>query len=284
MKRPPVSDRSVLITGCSSGIGKSTAALLKAEGWKVYAAARKDADLEMLSAEGYTPIQLDVSSESSIQTAAKAVLHDNDGKLGGLVNNAGLGITGAMEDLSWNAMSMQMNVNTIGMQLLSNQFIPAFRQAGNGRIVNISSVLGRVSIPFAGMYCASKFAMEAMSDAMRMEVRAAGIGVSLIEPGPIQSQFRPNAAALINEHVDTSNSAFKDYYASHVENRLLKNHDDQPFMLPPEAVAKKIRHALVSGNPRRRYCVTVPAYGGAWLRRLAPYSVLDWLCGRRLNS
>jgi short-subunit dehydrogenase len=200
----------------------------------------------------------------------------SDGKLGGLVNNAGVAQFGAVEDLTRDAVRRQFEINTFGALEVSNRLIPHFRSCGKGRIVNVSSVYGRVTAPMVGCYCASKYAMEAFSDAMRIELKTEGIAVSLIEPGPIYSDFRTKSADHSIAAIDMHGGRYEARY----ERRMRKAKAGQKkdfFTRPPEAVAVKIAHALESGRPRSRYCVTIPAYLGAFLRRFAPDSLLDRL-------
>jgi NAD(P)-dependent dehydrogenase (short-subunit alcohol dehydrogenase family) len=279
MRYPPVSSKTVLITGCSSGIGAATAALLRNHGWTVIPTARKDEDLDRLRSDGFSPVRLDTSADESVRRAAEQALDLSGGHLGALVNNAGFGQPGAVEDLTRDTLRYQFETNLVGMQDLTNRLIPAFRNQGCGRIVNISSVVGRVSLPFFGAYSATKFAMEALSDAMRVELRGTGIAVSLVEPGPIDTRFGPNAADKAEADIDIDGSRFGNAY----RDALTRYRDDRPaavFMKPPEAVAKKIRHALESSRPRTRYKVTIPAYLGAFLSRFAP----DWAIDRMMAT
>jgi NAD(P)-dependent dehydrogenase (short-subunit alcohol dehydrogenase family) len=277
MRYPLVASRFVLITGCSSGIGLATALHLREHGWTVLPTARRKEDLDMLAGHGFTPITLDVGDEASVTDAAHAALDRCHGALGGLVNNAGFAQYGAVEDLSRDALRRQFEVNVFGMQQLSNLLVPSFRQQGRGRIVNVSSVYGRVSAPMVGAYCASKYAVEALADAMRVELRGTGVALSLIEPGPIETEFRRNAAAQSLAHLETSTGRFSARYESSFNRAQDKVRKPKPFSAPPEAVARKIRHALVSARPKRRYCVTFPAYLGAFVRRFAPDALLDLL-------
>jgi len=276
MKFPLIENRTVVVTGCSTGIGLATAELLKARGWRVAATARKPADVESLAGQGFEAVQLDISNEASVAAAAAHVLEVFDGKVGAVVNNAGFGQMGAVEDLSRDVLRYQFEVNVIGLQDLTNRLIPSMRREGRGRIVNISSVLGRVSLPFMGAYSATKFALEALSDAMRVELRGTGIGVCLVEPGPIASAFRENAAGRAKSTLEPENTQHRDYYQKEMKRREMQNQNPDPFTLGPEAVAKKILHAVTSPHPKSRYKVTLPAYGGAMLARLAP----DWLLDR----
>ena len=195
MKVPSVKNKSVLVTGCSSGIGLATAKLLRKKGWRVFPTARKSEDLESLRKAGFEAVELDISSSKSVAAAIAVVLEKTKGCPGAVVNNAGFGMPGAIEDLTRDAMRDQFEVNLFGLQELTNLLIPVFRKQGCGRIVNVSSVVGRLSLPFMGIYSASKFALEAVSDALRVELSADGIGVSLVEPGPISTRFSNRSPA-----------------------------------------------------------------------------------------
>ena len=281
MKFPRVESRSVLITGCSTGIGLATARLLRDRGWQIVPTARKPADLDQLRAEGFTPVALDVADSASVGTAAAAALKLVDGRLGALVNNAGYGQPGALEDLSREAMRYQFEVNVLGLQELTNQFIPLFRRQGFGRIINVSSVLGRIPLPLMGAYVASKYAVEGLSDALRIELRGSGVAVVIIEPGPIATGFRPTTAAFGWKHLTDAQSPFVNIYQKMAAGEREPKTRDR-FMAPPEAVAKKILHALESSRPCTRYPVTAVAWAGAILRRLAPDALVDRLVSGRL--
>ncbi len=285
MKYPLVSTRTVLVTGCSSGIGLATARLLRNHGWVVLPTARKREDLDRLQAEGFKPVELDVGDGASVRRAAKEALDHFGGRVGALVNNAGYGQPGAVEDLSREVMRHQFEVNVFGLQELTNLLIPTFREQGYGRIVNISSVVGRVAIPFMGIYAASKWAVEALSDALRVELRGTGIAVALVEPGPIATAFHDNAVERAKSQIDkVGQSRFADRYRRQIAGERTESSLSAPFEKPPEAVARKILHALESPRPHTRYPVTFPAYGGAFLRRFAPDWLLDEIMARRLKS
>ena len=283
MKASPVLHKSVLITGCSTGIGLAAARMLRESGWQVLPTARKPDDLAMLREEGFTPVELDVAQSGSVASAAEQALQLMEGKLGAVVNNAGFGQPGAMEDLTRDAMRDQFEVNVFGLQELTNRFVPVFRKQGYGRIVNVSSVLGRISLPFMGIYSASKFAVEAMSDAMRVELRGTGISVSIVEPGPIETAFRDTSKARGEKQLQSVKSEFVDRYRKELDAMEPGKKMSHLFMAPPEAVGLKITHALESSHPKRRYCVTFPAYAGAFMARFAPAAVVDWLMSKRLN-
>lgn len=278
MKYPPVPEKTVLVTGCSSGIGAATANVLRDAGWTVFPTARKQADLNRLEADGFHPVALDTADEVSVARAAETVLQQVEGRLGGVVNNAGFGQGGAVEDLSREALRYQFEVNLIGMQDLTNRLIPAFRRQGAGRIVNVGSIVGKISLPFFGAYSASKFAMEGLSDAMRVELQPTGISVSVVEPGPIATRFSENAGARADTTLQDPASPFEDLYRKERERREQPGQDrNARFRLPPEAVAEKIRHALESSRPKTRYPVTFPAHLGVVMKRFLPDRFIDWI-------
>lgn len=276
MKFPIVSEKTVLVTGCSSGIGQATARLLRQNGWQVIPTARKTTDLEKLRAEGFAPLNLDMADSASIQAAVKAVLEQFNGQLGALVNNAGYGQPGAMEDLTRDIMRAQFETNLFGLQELTNGFIPVFRRQGYGRIVNLSSVVGRVALPFMGIYSASKYAVEAISDVMRVELDSSGIAVCLIEPGPIDTSFGVNAVHEGEMRLDMKRSIFgKDYQKRFSDGPDRRRTASDLFRKPPEAVAKKILRCLESERPPIRSGVTIPAHVGALMSRFAPDRLVD---------
>ncbi len=268
--------KAVLITGCSSGIGRAAARQLQARGYRVFASARKAEDVAGLRQAGFESLRIDLTEPASIHEAVATVLEATGGRLYGLFNNAGFGIPGAVEDLSRRALRAQFEVNLFGTLELTNAVLPSMREHGEGRIVQNSSVLGLAAFPFRGAYNASKFALEGISDTLRMELRGSGVHLSLIEPGPIISRFRDNAHAAYREYIDAEHSRFRDSYRA-MEKRLLTEGPAVPFTLPPEAVVKKLIHALESPRPRIRYYVTTPTYLFAVARRLLPYRWMDWL-------
>ena len=271
--------KTILITGCSSGIGHCAARGLQARGWRVFASARQPEDLARLQAEGLEALALDLRDSDSIQKAALAVLERTGGRLDALFNNAGYGQPGAVEDVSRAALQEQFETNVFGTHELTNQFIPIMRRQGGGRILYTSSVLGLVAFPYRGAYVASKFALEGLADTLRLELAGTGIHVCLIEPGPILSRFRDNAHAAYGRHPPDETSPHRPQYAA-LESRLTKTGPTAPFTLPPEAVLKRVIHALESPRPRARYPVTVPTYLFAALRRLLPARTLDALLRR----
>ncbi len=272
---PVPTERAILITGCSSGIGRSLAQGLTARGHRVFAGARKEADVQALRAAGLEGLQLDLDDPESITTAVAQVLDATGNRLFGLVNNGAYGQPGAVEDLSREALRRQFETNVFGTQELINQVLPVFRAQNAGRIVQISSILGFMCLTYRGAYNASKYALEALSDTLRLELRDTDIHVSLIEPGPIRSRFRENAYREFRAHVDIAASAHRDKYAAVIAR--LESHDDVPFTLPPEAMLRPVIKALESSRPRPRYRVTVPTHVFAPIKRLLPDRWFDRL-------
>ncbi len=270
------SSKSILITGCSSGIGRCVAQGLHARGYRVFATARKAADVADLQLHGMESLLLDLDDSASIHAAVVEVLTRTDGTLYALFNNAGYGQPGAVEDLRRDVIRAQFETNLFGMLELTNRIIPIMRAQGQGRIIQNSSLLGLVALPYRGAYNASKFAMEGLTDTLRLELAGSGIHVSLIEPGPIKSRFRTNAHAAYQRNITPEHSAHRTRYPG-LEKRLTKVGPAAPFTLPPEAVLKKVIHALESPRPKMRYYVTVPSHFFALIRRLLPGGAMDWV-------
>ncbi|NNG12027.1 MAG: SDR family oxidoreductase [Halobacteria archaeon] len=269
-----MTDRSVLITGCSSGIGRCVADGLAARGYRVFASARKPEDVDRLQADGLESLQLDLSSSLSIATAVDEVLARTGGKLYALFNNGAYGQPGAVEDLSRALLCELFETNLFGWHELTNRVLPVMRRQGHGRIIHNSSVLGFVALPFRGAYVASKYALEGLTDTLRLELRDTDIHVVLVQPGPIISRFRANAYAAFKRNIDSETSVYRDSYLE-MERRLTTEGPVVPFTLPPEAVLRKVIQALESNKPRARYYVTFPTYLFATLKRLLPQRILD---------
>ena len=270
--------KSILITGCSSGIGRCLADGLRQRGYRVFATARKSGDVAQLLADGFEALPLDLDSSQSIRDAVETVLNRTQGKLYALINNGAYGQPGAVEDLSRDTLRKQFETNLFGTQELTNHVIPAMRAQREGRIIQLSSILGIIGLGYRGAYTATKFALEALSDTMRLELHGTHIHISLIEPGPITSRFRENAFAAYKANIDAEHSAHRDYYAQ-VEKRL-GGSKPLPFTLPPEAVLEKVIHALESRRPKLRYPVTFPTHLFVVLRRLLPARLLDKILRR----
>lgn len=275
--------KTILITGCSSGIGYCVAKALHARGYRVFATARKRDRVEMLLAEGLESFRLDLTDSNSIHFAFEEVMRRTDGELYALFNNGAYGLPGAVEDLNRDALRAQFETNVFGWQELTNLAIPVMRRQGYGRIIQNSSVLGFVSLPFRGAYNASKYAIEGLSDTLRLELRGTNIYVSLIEPGPIASQFRMNAVKALAKYIDIENSFHREKYQG-VLARLNKPGPAVPFTLPPEAVLKRVIHALEAAKPQPRYYVTFPTYLFGILKRILSARALDVLLAKSGNN
>lgn len=275
--------KTILITGCSSGIGYCVAKALHERGYRVFATARKRDSVEMLLAEGLESFRLDLTDSNSIHFAFEEVMRRTDGELYALFNNGAYGLPGAVEDLNRDALRAQFETNVFGWQELTNLAIPVMRRQGYGRIIQNSSVLGFVSLPFRGAYNASKYAIEGLSDTLRLELRGTNIYVSLIEPGPIASQFRMNAVKALAKYIDIENSFHREKYQG-VLTRLNKQGPAVPFTLPPEAVLKRVIHALEATKPQPRYHVTFPTYLFGVLKRILSARALDVLLAKSGNN
>lgn len=274
-----MSKRSILITGCSSGIGLASARLLRKRGWRVFATARTPGDLERLTVdEQVDAVHLDLAEAKTIAACAEAVLDKTGGTLDALFNNAAYGQPGALEDVSVDALRAQFEVNVFGTHDLCRRLIPAMLSQGHGRIVQCSSVLGLIAAPYRGAYCASKFALEALSDVMRLELAGAGIHVSTIEPGPINTRFIDSSIAAAHRWIDIDGSRHHARYTAMLE--ALAKGGKQTFKLEPEAVAAKLVHAVEHPRPKAHYYVTLPTYMAAIARRTLPIRVIDWVAAR----
>lgn len=271
-----MSRKNLLVTGCSSGIGLTTAIGLKERGYRVFATARKSQDIEILAQMGLDAIHLDYTDSASIHDAFDHVMQQTEGRLYGLFNNGAYGQPGAVEDLTRDTLRKQFESNFFGWHELTRLAIPVMREQGEGRIIHNSSVLGFAAMPFRGAYNASKFALEGLTDTLRLELRGSNIHISLVQPGPIISKFRSNALIALRENIDIENSIYSENYKGALA-RLQKEGPSAPFTLPPEAVLKKVVHALESGRPKARYYVTFPTYLFGVLKRVLGTRQLDWI-------
>ncbi len=265
---------TVLVTGCSSGIGYHVAKGLKARGYNVYATARKEEDVQRLIAEGFKCLQLDYASSESVQDLANELMLLVGTNLYGVFHNGAYGQPGAVEDLTRETMEKQFAANVFGWMELNNRLIVLMRHNGRGRIIFNSSVLGLVAMPFRGAYNASKFAIEGFADTLRLELSDTQVEVSLIEPGPIESCFRPNALQALKDNVNMEDSVHRDRYKSTLA-RLEKQGNVDPYTLKPEAVLEKVIHALESKKPKARYYVTIPTHFMGTLKRFLSAKWLD---------
>jgi NAD(P)-dependent dehydrogenase (short-subunit alcohol dehydrogenase family) len=271
-------ERTILITGCSSGIGLICARGMKARGWRVFATARKPEDIARLETEGLEAIQLDYSDTASVQACASEVARRTNGTLYALFNNGAYGQPGALEDVSRKVMEEQFAANVFGWHELTNLCIPMMRKHGSGRIVQCSSVLGLVAFKWRGPYNASKYAIEGLSDTLRLELRPFNIKVITINPGPIESDFVKNARAAFERNIDMSQSHYKDVFER--QRQRLESGGSARFKLPATAVLDKLIRAVESPKPRAHYYVTTPTWLMAILKRMLPQSHLDRFANR----
>ncbi|NNE54169.1 MAG: SDR family oxidoreductase [Sulfitobacter sp.] len=271
--------RSILITGCSSGIGLAAARILRERGWSVFAACRSEEDCARLRKEGFEAPRLDYEDEATIETALQEVLAATGGTLDALFNNGAYAIPGAVEDLPTNALRTIFEANFFGWHALTRAVLPVMRRQGHGRIVQCSSVLGLITMPWRGAYNASKFALEGLTDTLRMEMKETEIKVILIEPGPITTDFRRNSIKQFERWIDWRGSARAAQYEVELRTRLYDSVKKARFELGPEAVVDKLIHAIENPRPRPRYYVTLPTYFAALMRRLLPTRGLDRLLG-----
>ncbi|WP_028451212.1 SDR family NAD(P)-dependent oxidoreductase [Chitinilyticum aquatile] len=268
---------TILITGCSSGIGHHAAHALKARGWRVFASARRIEDVCRLRAEGLEAILLDIADSHSIETAVQWLAGETGERLDALFNNAGFGVPGAVEDLSRAALRHQFETNVFGSIELCNAVLPWMRRQGQGRIIFNSSVLGFAAMPVRGAYNASKFALEGFADTLRLELAGSGVHAILLEPGPITSRFRENAAREFAEWVEPVQSGIHAPLYATMRERLHKPGASTPFTLGPEATTRALLAALSARTPAARYRVTTPTHVFWHLKRLLPTRWLDVL-------
>lgn len=267
--------RNVLITGASTGIGYDVAKRLKERiGYRVFVTVRNEEDMERLKQEGfYHVFYLDLSDADSVEQMAKQLLEQVENDIYAVFHNGAYGQPGALEDITRSTLEQQFATNVFGWHQLTNLLIPAMRAKGEGRIIYNSSVLGIISLPFRGSYNASKYAIEGLADTLRLELADTNIKVSLIEPGPVESQFRANALAALRQNVDIEGSVHSEKYKGALAR--LESTENAPFTLQPESVYKRVLHALESPKAKARYPVTFPSYLFTYLKRWLPNSLLD---------
>jgi NAD(P)-dependent dehydrogenase (short-subunit alcohol dehydrogenase family) len=273
-----MTSKTILITGCSSGIGYVCATSLKQRGYRVFATARKTEDVARLEAEGFEALQLDYASSTSVQACAAEVARRTEGKLFALFNNGAYGQPGALEDISRTVLEQQFAANVFGWHELTRACLPLLRSNGTGRIVQCSSVLGLAAMKWRGSYNASKYAVEGLSDTLRLELRGSGIDVITINPGPIESRFVPNARAAFEQNVDMSQSHYKDEFE--LQRQRLDRGGNTRFKRPASAVVDKLLLALERPSPAAHYYVTTPTWIVAVARRILPQRLLDSFLNR----
>ncbi len=270
---PTMNQKTVLVTGCSTGIGLACAKGLVARGYRVFATARKAEDVARLAAEGLEALQLDYADSASVQACAAEVAHRTGGTLYALFNNGAYGQPGAVEDITRKVLEDQFAANVFGWHELTTLCLPMMRKLGEGRIVQCSSVLGILALKWRGPYNASKFALEGLTDTLRLELRNTGIKVVTINPGPIESMFVKNARAAFEKNVDMTHSHYKAEFER--QRQRLDRGGSSRFKLPATAVLDKLVLALEKKNPRAHYYVTTPTYVAAIVKRLMPQSFID---------
>ncbi len=271
--------RSILITGCSSGIGAEAAHILRGRNWRVFPSARKQADVDGLTAKGFEAFRLDYEDPDSIRETVNSVLSLTEGRLDAVFNNGAYAVPGALEDIPTEALRALFEANFIGWHDLTRQLIPTMRANNSGRIVQCSSVLGFVALKFRGAYTASKFALEAYTDTLRQELKGSGLHVSLIEPGPIDTRFTQNMLANFDRWIGEEGLNASVFRKSYERRRIrMEAGEPGPFKLPPNAVVKRLIHALEAKRPKERYHVTVPTTAMALAKRVLPTGLLDRIC------
>ncbi|OBZ91979.1 short-chain dehydrogenase [Pararhizobium polonicum] len=270
---------SIIVTGCSSGIGAWCARALARDGWRVFATVRRAEDLEPLENDGIEAFLMDYTQPDSIANLVSEVFARTGGRLDALFNNGAYGQPGAVEDLPVEALRLQLETNVIGWHDLTRRVIPAMRAQGHGRIVQCSSILGIVPYKWRGAYNASKFALEGLTLTMRMELAGSGIEVSLIEPGPIASRFTANAVTYIERFIDLKGSVHAQEYERQMR-RLKGESGPSRGKLEPDAVYTALKRALTAKKPKPHYIVTQPAKQGALLKKLLPAGLFYRFIGR----
>ena len=272
--------KTILITGCSSGIGLDAARGMRDRGWRVFASCRKAEDCDRLRAEGFDSPRIDYADTQSITTGLAEVLKATGGTLDALFNNGAHGLPGAVEDLATVGLREIFETNVFGWHELTRQVLPIMRAQGHGRIVQNSSILGLVSFPWRGAYVATKYAIEGLTDTLRVELFDTDIKVALIEPGPVTSKFRENAIPHFERYIDWQNSPFRPLYEKKLLKRLYESSGPDQFELPASAVTAKLIHACEAPRPRARYYVTTPTHIAGFLRRILTTRAIDRILSR----
>ncbi|UWR58294.1 SDR family NAD(P)-dependent oxidoreductase [Phaeobacter inhibens] len=272
--------KTILMTGCSSGIGLDAARGMRERGWTVFASCRQRVDCDRLRAQGFISPLMDYTNAETLRSGLDEVLEHTGGTLDVLFNNGAHGLPGAVEDVSTDGLRSIFESNVFGWHELTRNVIPVMRAQGHGRIVQNSSILGFVSFPWRGAYVATKHAIEGLTDTMRIELRDSGIRVILIEPGPVTSKIREKAIPHFEKYVDWENSALRDRYETNLLKRLYESTGPDRFELPASAVTAKLVHACESRRPHPRYYVTVPTHVGGVLKRILTTRAIDRILAR----
>ncbi len=272
--------KSILITGCSSGIGEHAAYALKARGWRVFASCRKPEDCARFQSAGFEAPLIDYADPVTIENGLAEVLEATGGTLDALFNNGAYGIPGAVEDLPTDALRAIFETNFFGYHDLSQRVISVMRAQGHGRLVQNSSVLGFTALRWRGAYNSTKFALEGLTDTLRVEMRDTPLHIIMIEPGPITTKIRQNSIPHFEKWINWEASPRAEQYRTELRKRLYDDSGPDLFELPCDAVTKKLIHALEARNPRPRYYVTTPTYLMGVLKRVLPTRALDWVVSK----
>lgn len=272
--------KSILITGSSSGIGYAAAHALNARGWRVFASVRKPSDKERLEAEGLESVRIDCADTASIEDGLAEALDRTGGRLDAVFNNAGFGLPGAVEDLPTDGLRETFETNVFGLHHLTRAVIPTMRAQGHGRIVQHSSGFGRHVMKWRGAYNASKHALEGLTDTLRLEMRGTGIFISTLNTGPVTSKFRVNSIPQFERWIDWENSADPERYKRELLRHLYEDTGRAPFQREPDAVIRRLIHAVESPRPRPRYHITGATHIAEGLRRVLPQRALDAIAAR----
>ncbi|UWQ25077.1 SDR family NAD(P)-dependent oxidoreductase [Leisingera aquaemixtae] len=267
--------KTILITGCSSGIGLDAARGMRERGWRVFASCRQQRDCDRMRAEGFESPRIDYTDPGSIESGLAEVLAATGGTLDALFNNGAHGLPGAVEDLPTDALRTIFEANFFGWHELTRQVIPVMRAQGHGRIVQNSSILGFVSFPWRGAYVATKYALEGLTDTLRVELQGSGIHMVLIEPGPVTSKIREKSIPYFERFIDWKASPLRELYEQRLLKRLYESRGPDRFELPASAVTAKLAHACESRRPRPRYFVTAPTHIAGVLRRILSTRAID---------
>jgi len=263
--------KNILITGCSTGIGKQTALYLKDQGYRVFASARKENDIKELLNLGLEAFYIDVTNKKSITDTLEDIMKLTNNTLDVLFNNAGYGQAGALEDISTNVLKEQFETNVFGLHEVTLQVLEIMKAQGHGTIIQHSSVLGLISLKFRGAYNASKYAIEGLTDTLRLELDNTNIKITLLNTGPITSDFRKNAQAKLKEHIIIDESRFKDEYYKNLNAKK----SAVPFNLESIEVAKIVEKIIKSKNVKPRYYITKATYLLGFAKRILSSSILD---------
>ncbi|UWQ54155.1 SDR family NAD(P)-dependent oxidoreductase [Leisingera caerulea] len=267
--------KTILVTGCSSGIGLDAARGMRERGWRVFASCRQQRDCDRMRAEGFESPRIDYTDPASIGSGLAEVLAATGGTLDALFNNGAHGLPGAVEDLPTDALRTIFEANFFGWHELTRQVIPVMRKQGHGRIVQNSSILGFVSFPWRGAYVATKYALEGLTDTLRVELQGSGIHMVLIEPGPVTSKIREKSIPYFERFIDWKSSPLRELYETRLLKRLYESSGPDRFELPASAVTAKLAHACEARHPRPRYYVTTPTHIAGVLRRILSTRAID---------